>query len=78
MIAFDVKTYHGAFAGGVRRRGIYMNFLQSPRTNLEEAHLEWLYHKDGGYYTPALFENAPPKRMRMLRFLKEHCYDKAS
>jgi hypothetical protein len=77
-IVFNVKTYHGAFTGGIRRRVIYMNFLSGPRTMLGEAHLEFLYRRDGGYYTPSLFENAPPKRMRMLRFLKERCYDKAS
>ena len=78
VIVFNVKTYHGAFTGGIRRRVIYMNFLSGPRTMLGEAHLEFLYRRDGGYYTPPLFENAPPKRMRMLGFLKERCYDKAS
>ena len=78
MIVFNVKTYHGAFAEGVRRRAIYINFLQRPKTSLEEAHVEWLNRKDGGYYTPPLFEDAPPSRLRMTRFLKERCYDKTA
>ena len=78
MIVFNVKTYHGAFTRGERRRVIYINFLQAPRTKLHEAHLEWLYRKDRGYYTPSLFENAPAKRLRMTQFLKERCYDTAS
>lgn len=74
-VVFNVKLYHAAFGEAVGRRAIYINYLQKPRTPKEEAHIKWLYHKDGGYYTPELFEDATPKRMRMLAFLKDTCYD---
>ncbi len=77
VVIFNVKLYHAAFGEGVGRRAIYINYLQKPGTPEEEDHLKWLYHKDGGYYTPELFEDATPKRMRMLAFLKHTCYDAA-
>ena len=77
-VVFNVKLYHAAF-GDNSRRGIYINFLQKPATADEKDHVIHLYRKDGArgwpYYTPELFEDASPRRMRMLSFLKEHCYD---
>ena len=77
-VVFNVKLYHAAF-GDNPRRGIYLNFLQKPTTADEEDHIVNLYRKDGArgwnYYTPELFEDASPKRMRMLSFLQERCYD---
>ena len=48
--------------------------LQEPRTE-ETEYIKWLYRKDGGYYTPETFKDAPPRRLRMLQFLKEACYE---
>ncbi len=75
LLVFNVKLYHAAFGEGAKRRGIYINFIQKPRTAAEAEYIKWLYHKDGGYYTPETFKDAPPRRMRMLRFLKEACYE---
>lgn len=75
LLAFNVKLYHAAFGAGVKRRGIYINYLQNPRTEAEAEYIKWLYHKDGGYYTPETFKDAPPRRLRMLQFLKEACYE---
>ena len=36
-----------------------------------------MYDYDNPYYTPELFEDATPKRMRMLSFLKEAIYEVA-
>jgi hypothetical protein len=76
-VVFNVKLYHAAFGDGVERKGIYVNYMQKPRTTAEAAYITHLYHRDGGYYTPELFEGATPKRMRMLAFLKAACYDVA-
>ena len=77
-VVFNVKCYNAAFSE-VPRKGIYINYIQKPRTPEEEEYIEWLYHHDeshgGTYYTPELFEDVSPKRMRMLTFLKERCYD---
>ena len=70
-----MNLYHAAFGEDVKRRGIYLNYLQKPRMPEEAEHIRWLYRKDGGYYTPETFKDAPPRRMRMLQFLKEACYD---
>ena len=55
--------------------------MQKPRTREEEDYITGIYRRDsahwGSYYTPELFEDAPPRRLRMLAFLKEHCYDPA-
>ncbi len=80
-VVFNVKLYHAAF-GDMRRRGIYLNFIQNPSMSDEEDYIVNLYHRDSSrkgwaYYTPELFEDASPKRMRMLAFLKERCYDAA-
>ena len=80
-VVFNVKLYHAAF-GDIPRRGIYLNFVQKPSTSDEEDYIVNLYHHDASkkgwvYYTSELFEDASPKRMRMLAFLKERCYDAA-
>ena len=75
LLVFNVKLYHAAFGEGSKRRGVYINFIQKPRTAEEEEYIRWLYRKDGGYYTPETFKDAPPRRLRMLQFLKEACYD---
>ena len=75
VLVFNVKLYHAAFGEGVKRRGVYINYLEKPRTPEEVEHAKWLYRKDGGYYTAELFKNAPPNRMRMLQFLKKTCYE---
>jgi ectoine hydroxylase-related dioxygenase (phytanoyl-CoA dioxygenase family) len=81
VVVFNVKTYHGAFGDGVRR-GIYVNYMKHPQNQAEEDYITGIYRRDsahwGSYYTPELFEDASPRRMRMLSFLKERCYDTAS
>jgi ectoine hydroxylase-related dioxygenase (phytanoyl-CoA dioxygenase family) len=81
VIVFDVKTYHGAFGDAIRR-GIYVNYMQNPRTPDEAHYITHIYRRDsahcGSYYTPELFEDAPPRRLRMLKFLKANCYDPAA
>ena len=74
LLVFNVKLYHAAFGDGSKRRGVYINFVQKPRTAEEAEYIKWLYRKDGGYYTPETFKDAPSRRMRMLQFLKEACY----
>jgi hypothetical protein len=81
VVVFDVKLYHGAFGNNLRR-AIYLNFYQKPVSQEESEHIIKLYRNDSTkngwtYYTPELFENASPRRMQMLAFLKEHCYDDA-
>lgn len=77
-VVFNVKCYHAAFSN-MPRKGIYINYIQKPRTTEQEEYIKWLYHHDAShgwtYYTRELFEDAPPTRMRMLAFLKEACYD---
>ena len=76
-VVFIVKCFHGAF-GDAPRRGIYLNFMQKPTTPEQEEYITNLYADDGGrgrtYYTPELFEDATPQRMKMLSFLKDKCY----
>ncbi len=76
-VVFIVKCYHGAF-GDAPRRGIYLNFMQKPTKSEQEEYITGLYANDGSrgwaYYTPELFEDATPQRMKMLSFLKETCY----
>ena len=76
-VVFIVKCYHGAF-GDAPRRGIYLNFMQKPTTSEQEEYIAGLYTNDiwrgRTYYTPELFEDATPQRMKMLSFLKERCY----
>lgn len=76
-VVFIVKCYHGAF-GDSPRRAIYLNFIQKPTTAEEETYVTDLYEGDASrgwiYYTPELFSDATPKRMKMLSFLRERCY----
>jgi ectoine hydroxylase-related dioxygenase (phytanoyl-CoA dioxygenase family) len=77
-VVFIVKCYHGAF-GDSPRRAIYLNFIQNPATPEQELYVTGLYESDASrgwaYYTPELFADATPKRMKMLAFLKERCFD---
>ncbi len=79
-VVFVVKCYHGAF-GDNPRRAIYLNFIQKPTNDEQERYITGLYEDDSSrgwsYYTPELFADATPKRMKMLSFLKERCYDAA-
>ncbi len=77
-VVFNVKLYHAAF-GDNSRRGIYLNYMACPQTEDERNYITNLYRRDaaGGweYYTRELFEDATLKRMTMLQFLKEQCYE---
>ena len=77
-VVFNVKCYHAAFSN-LPRKGIYINYVQKAHTTEEEAYIKWLYQHDAShgwtYYTSELFEDATQKRLRMLAFLKEACYD---
>ena len=77
-VIFNVALYHAAF-GKNTRRAIYLNFFQKPVTQEQKDHVIQLYNMDkrGGwvYYTPELFEDVTPQRMRMLSFLHDHCYN---
>ena len=77
-VIFNVALYHAAF-GDNTRRGIYLNFFQKPTTPRQEEHVINLYNGDSGgewvWYTPELFEDAKPRRMRMLSFLHDRCYN---
>ena len=81
-VIFNIKIYHAAFGEGIQRRAIYVHFVQEPRTAEEEAYIVGIYRGDAShgwtYYTPELFEDAPPKRTRLLTFLKERCYEPIS
>ena len=57
------------------RRSININYIQNLRTPEQEEYLKAMYEYDNPPYTPELFEDATPKRMQMLSFLKEACYD---
>ena len=74
-VVFNIKTYHAAFGEKAYRRGIYISYVQNPRTPEEKDYFIRNYDFDNPFYTPELFEDATPERMRMLAFIKEHCYD---
>ena len=71
-VIFNIKTYHAAFGEKADRRVIYINYIQHPQTPQEQ---DYIISNYDSIYTPELFEDATPKRMRMLAFIKEHCYD---
>ncbi len=78
VVIFDVKAYHAAF-GQSERRGIYLNYFQKPTNAQQQDHIIKCYSKrraSSGWadYTPELFEDASPRRMRMLKFVQQHCY----
>lgn len=79
-VIFIVKCYHGAF-GDNPRRAIYLNFVEKPANAEQEQYITELYESDSRhgwtYYTPELFADAAPRRMKMLSFLKERCYNAA-
>ncbi len=74
-VIFNVNVYHAVLGKDLDRRAIFINYFTRPRTPEQEQHLTFLYNNDNPYYTPELFEDATPKRMRMLSFLKEAAYD---
>ena len=74
-VIFNVNVYHAAVGDSADRRVIYINYIQKPRTPEHEEYLKSIHPDDNPYYTPELFEDATPKRMRMLSFLKEAAYD---
>jgi ectoine hydroxylase-related dioxygenase (phytanoyl-CoA dioxygenase family) len=73
-VIFDVKVYHGAVGNSADRRAIYINYIEKPRTPDQEEYITSDYDAQP-LYTPELFEDATPKRMRMLSFLKDARYD---
>ncbi len=72
---FNIKVYHAALGEDQHRRSININYIQNLRTPEQEEYLKSMYGYDNPPYTPELFEDATPRRMRMLSFLKEACYD---
>ena len=76
-VIFNVKVYHAAVGDTANRRVIYINYIQKPSTPEEENYITSQYNYEKPIYTPELFEDAPPKRERMLSFVKERCYDQA-
>ena len=73
-VIFNVKAYHGAVGDSADRRAIYINYIQKPRTSEQKEYITSDYDAQP-VYTPELFEDATPKRMRMLSFLKKARYD---
>ena len=73
-VIFNIKAYHGAIGDSADRRAIYINYIQKPRTPEQEGYITSDYDAQP-VYTPELFEDATPKRMRMLSFLKDARYD---
>ena len=76
-VIFNVEVHHAAVGDNADRRAIYINYAQKARTPEEEEHFKKHYDQNNPYYTSELFEDATPKRMRMLAFLKERFYDEA-
>ena len=73
-VIFNVRAYHAAVGDGADRRAIYVNYIQKPRTPEQEEYITSDYDAQP-VYTPELFEDAPPTRMRMLSFLRGARYD---
>ena len=73
-VIFNVKVYHAAVGDRADRRAIYINYIQKPRTPEQEEYITSDYDAQP-VYSPELFEDATPKRMRMLSFLKDARYD---
>ena len=73
-VIFNVKIHHAAVGDEADRRAIYINYVQKARTPDEEDYFVKHHDYDHPYYTPELFEDATPKRMRMLSYLK-NLYD---
>ena len=73
-VIFNIKAYHAAVGDRADRRAIYINYIQKPRTPKHEEYITSQYDAQP-VYTPELFEDATPERMRMLRFLKNARYD---
>ena len=77
-VIFNVKVYHAAFGKNADRRVMYINYVQKPQTPEQEEYFTTHSSGDNPMYTPELFEDATPERMRMLAFLKARYYDKAA
>ena len=76
-VVFSVKVYHAALGEEHDRRSINISYIQKPSKPKHEEYLKSMYDYDNPYYTPELVEDATPKRMRMLSFLKEAIYEVA-
>ena len=74
-VIFNVNAYHAVIGEDVDRRAIFINYIQKLSTPEQKEYLTSLYNHDQPYYTSELFEDATPKRMRMLSFMKEAFYD---
>ena len=74
-VIFNIGAYHAALGEEQDRRSLNISYIQNPRTPEQEEYLTSNYDYDNPMYTPELFEDATPKRMRMLSFLKEAVYD---
>jgi len=74
-VIFNIKIYHGAIGDSADRRAIYINYIQKPRTPEHEEYIMSMHPDDNPLYTAELFEDATPKRMRMLSFLNDTRYD---
>ena len=74
-VVFNVNVYHAAIGGDHDRRSINISYFQKPSRPDHEEYLKRMSPSDNPYYTPELFEDATPKRMRMLSYLKEAVYD---
>ena len=75
VVIFNINAYHAAIGKDVDRRAIFINYIQKLSSQEQEEHLTSLYNHDSPYYTSELFEDATPKRMRMLSFMKKTFYD---
>ena len=74
-VIFNVNTYHAALGDSHDRRSINISYIKKPQTLEHKEYLKRMYDYDSPYYTSELFEDATPKRMRMLSYLKEAIYD---
>ena len=74
-VIFNVNAYHAVIGEDLDRRAIFINYMQKLSTPEQKEYLTSLYNFDSPYYTSELFEDATPKRMRMLSFMKEAFYD---
>ena len=74
-VVFNTNVYHAAIGEDHDRRSINIDYIQKPSKPEHEEYLKEIFPDDNPYYTPELFEDATPKRMRMLSYVKEAVYD---
>jgi len=72
VVIFDHRIKHASFGGGVRRRMMNINIMESIRTDAQrEAALKWFrHHRDNGGkwgFDPKWVATAPPERLCHLR-----------